>query len=117
MSSAIVLPIETRLRRMLAEQLVCVIRATSSERAVNAAQALLRAGAKTIEVTMTVPGAVEAIKALASTVPADRHEMVSARRVQRNIRCHAFQVHRGALSFHAHTAVGCFATAACRRCR
>jgi len=71
MSSAIVLPIETRLRRMLAEQLVCVIRATSSERAVNAAQALLRAGAKTIEVTMTVPGAVEAIKALASTVPAD----------------------------------------------
>ncbi len=65
------LPIETRLRKMLAEQLVCVIRAANSERAINAAHALLNAGFKHIEVTMTVPGAVEAIKHLASIVPAD----------------------------------------------
>jgi len=71
MSSVFILPIETRLRRLLAEQLVCVIRANSTERALSAAQALLRAGARMIEVTMTVPGAVEAIKSLASTVPAD----------------------------------------------
>ena len=63
------LPIETRLRAMLAEQLVCVIRASSTERALNAAQALVGAGFKLIEVTMTVPGAVEAIKELAAHAP------------------------------------------------
>jgi 2-dehydro-3-deoxyphosphogluconate aldolase / (4S)-4-hydroxy-2-oxoglutarate aldolase len=63
------LPIETRLRAMLAEQLVCVIRANSSERALNAAHALVRAGFKLIEVTMTVPGAVDAIKELAAHAP------------------------------------------------
>ncbi|HEY3291573.1 MAG TPA: bifunctional 4-hydroxy-2-oxoglutarate aldolase/2-dehydro-3-deoxy-phosphogluconate aldolase [Anaerolineae bacterium] len=66
-----VLPIEKRLRQMLAERLVCVIRATSSVRALAAARALINAGFKLIEVTMTVPGAVEAIKVLAPTVPAD----------------------------------------------
>ena len=64
-------PIEVRLRGMLAFQLVCVIRASSAERAMNAAQSLLRAGFKLIEVTMTVPGAFEAIKELAAHVTED----------------------------------------------
>ena len=65
------LPIETRLRRMLGEQIVAVIRATSRERAKSAAQALMDAGFKLVEVTMTVPGAQEAIKELAAAAPAD----------------------------------------------
>ena len=65
------LPIETRLRKMLAEQVVAVIRAASGERAKNAAQALITAGFKLVEVTMTVPGAQEIIKELAAHAPQD----------------------------------------------
>jgi 2-dehydro-3-deoxyphosphogluconate aldolase/(4S)-4-hydroxy-2-oxoglutarate aldolase len=71
MTTTTMLPIEVRLRAMFSHQLVCVIRASSAERAVNAAQALLRAGFKLLEVTMTVPGAFEAIKELAGHVPDD----------------------------------------------
>lgn len=65
------LPIESRLRRMYAEQLVAIIRLNSAERAIQAAQALIQAGFKHIEVTMTVPGAVEAIKHLSGRAPED----------------------------------------------
>jgi 2-dehydro-3-deoxyphosphogluconate aldolase/(4S)-4-hydroxy-2-oxoglutarate aldolase len=59
-------PIETRLRAMLAQQYVAIIRVNSGERAVKAAEALARAGFKMIEVTMTVPGALDIIKDLAA---------------------------------------------------
>ncbi|MGQ9902957.1 MAG: bifunctional 4-hydroxy-2-oxoglutarate aldolase/2-dehydro-3-deoxy-phosphogluconate aldolase [Anaerolineae bacterium] len=65
------LPIESRLRRMLAERLVAIIRANSQERAVNATHALMRAGFKLIEITMTIPGALDAMKALSESAPKD----------------------------------------------
>ena len=60
------LPIEIKLKAMLDARLATVIRASSAEKAVRAAEALIKAGYKLIEVTMTVPGATEAIKELAS---------------------------------------------------
>jgi 2-dehydro-3-deoxyphosphogluconate aldolase / (4S)-4-hydroxy-2-oxoglutarate aldolase len=63
--------IESRLRAMFAHQVVCVIRANSAERAVNAGYALSRAGFKLIEVTMTVPGALDAVKELSTQMSAD----------------------------------------------
>ena len=60
------LPIEQKLQAMLAAKLATVIRASSTAKAVHAAEALIKAGYKLIEVTMTVPGATEAIKELAS---------------------------------------------------
>jgi len=60
------LPIETKLQVMLTARLATVIRASSAEKAVGAADALIKAGFKLIEVTMTVPDAFEAIKTLAS---------------------------------------------------
>lgn len=65
------LPIETRLRRMLAEQIVAIIRAGSQEHALNAARALMRAGFRLIEITLTIPGAPEVIKTLADSAPED----------------------------------------------
>ncbi len=57
-------PIETRLRQMLAQKVVAIIRVNTGERAAKAADALARAGFKLIEVTMTVPGAADIIKDL-----------------------------------------------------
>ncbi len=65
------LPIESRLRRMLAEQLVAIIRANSQERALNAGRALMRAGFKLIEITLTIPGALDVMKTLADSAPED----------------------------------------------
>ena len=65
------LPIESRLRRMLSEQLVAIIRANNPERATNAAHALVRAGFKLVEVTLTIPGALDVIKTLAAGVAED----------------------------------------------
>jgi 2-dehydro-3-deoxyphosphogluconate aldolase/(4S)-4-hydroxy-2-oxoglutarate aldolase len=61
-------PIETRLRAMLAQKYVAIIRANSAERAHKSAQALMQAGFRLIEVTMTVPGALDVIKDLAAQV-------------------------------------------------
>ncbi len=58
------LPLEHRLKTMLAARVATVIRADSAETALNAADALIAAGFRLIEVTMTVPGAVEAIQEL-----------------------------------------------------
>jgi 2-dehydro-3-deoxyphosphogluconate aldolase/(4S)-4-hydroxy-2-oxoglutarate aldolase len=60
------LPIEQKLKAMLHARLATVIRASSVGRAVKAAEALIKAGYKLIEVTMTVPGATEAMKELSS---------------------------------------------------
>lgn len=62
------LPLESRLQAMIAARLATVIRASSAETALNAADSLIQAGFKLIEITMTVPGAVEAIKALGKQV-------------------------------------------------
>lgn len=61
-------PIETRLRAMLAQKYVAIIRVNSAERALKSAQALIQAGFRLIEVTMTVPGALDVIKDLAAQV-------------------------------------------------
>ena len=58
------LPLEHRLQTMLAARFATVIRANSAETALAAADALIAAGFRLIEVTMTVPGAVEAIQEL-----------------------------------------------------
>jgi 2-dehydro-3-deoxyphosphogluconate aldolase/(4S)-4-hydroxy-2-oxoglutarate aldolase len=63
------LPIEQRLHTLFTEKFVAIIRVPEAERAMKMAHALARGGFKCIEVTMTVPGAVEAIKALASNAP------------------------------------------------
>ena len=59
-------PIEARLRAMLAQKYVAIIRVNSAERAYKSAQALIQAGFRLIEVTMTVPGALDVIKDLAA---------------------------------------------------
>jgi 2-dehydro-3-deoxyphosphogluconate aldolase/(4S)-4-hydroxy-2-oxoglutarate aldolase len=61
-------PIEARLRAMLAQKYVAIIRINSAERALRSAQALIQAGFRLIEVTMTVPGALDVIKDLAAQV-------------------------------------------------
>ncbi len=65
------LPIESRLRRMFAERVVAIIRLDDAPRAVNAARALIRAGFKHVEVTLTVPGALDAIQELSSGAAGD----------------------------------------------
>lgn len=71
MPDTVLLPIESRLRTMFAQQVVSIIRANSAERAAQAAGALARAGFKLIEVTMTVPGAIDVIKELAANAAED----------------------------------------------
>lgn len=71
MPDTVLLPIESRLRTMFARQVVSIIRANSTERAALAAGALARAGFKMIEVTMTVPGAIDVIKELAANAAED----------------------------------------------
>ena len=56
---------------MLAEQLVAIIRTNAQERAIRAADAMIRAGFKLVEITMTIPGALEAIKTVSDSAPAD----------------------------------------------
>jgi 2-dehydro-3-deoxyphosphogluconate aldolase/(4S)-4-hydroxy-2-oxoglutarate aldolase len=65
------LPIEARLRAMFEAQLVCVIRVKNTGHALNSARAAWRAGFKLVEVTLTVPDALDAIKTLAAEAPAD----------------------------------------------
>jgi 2-dehydro-3-deoxyphosphogluconate aldolase/(4S)-4-hydroxy-2-oxoglutarate aldolase len=65
------LPIEARLRRMFAERLVAIIRLDDGRQAVDAARALIRAGFKHVEVTLTVPGALDAIQELSAGAGGD----------------------------------------------
>jgi 2-dehydro-3-deoxyphosphogluconate aldolase/(4S)-4-hydroxy-2-oxoglutarate aldolase len=65
------LPAETRLRKMFNEKIAAIIRVPQPETAVNMAHALLKGGFKCVEVTMTVPGALDVIKAVAEAAPAD----------------------------------------------
>ena len=63
------LPIEQRLRTLFAEKIVVIIRTLQAESALHLAQALIAGGVHCVEVTMTVPGALDVIKALAANAP------------------------------------------------
>ncbi len=65
------LPAEKRLRKMFEEKVAAIIRVPSPEHAMNMAQALLKGGFKCVEVTMSVPGALDVIKAVAEAAPDD----------------------------------------------
>jgi 2-dehydro-3-deoxyphosphogluconate aldolase/(4S)-4-hydroxy-2-oxoglutarate aldolase len=68
MSTQTMSPIETRVRGMFAEKYVAIIRVNSSEHALKGAQALMQAGFRMIEITLTIPGALDVIKDLAAQV-------------------------------------------------
>ena len=62
---------EKRIRTMFDEKVAAIIRVPQPETAVNLAHALLNAGFKCVEVTLTVPGALDVIKTLADAASAD----------------------------------------------
>ncbi len=62
---------EKRIRTMFDEKVAAIIRVPQPETAVNLAHALLHAGFKCVEVTLTVPGALDVIKTLAESAPED----------------------------------------------
>src|SRR5579872_587033 len=57
--------------RMIEVGIVPVVRAGSAKKAIAAAEAVAAGGITIVEVTMTVPGAIEAISQLAKTVGHD----------------------------------------------
>lgn len=63
--------IETRLKTMLAARVAAVIRLDSAHNAQRAAECLIDAGFKCVEITMTVPNAIHIIKTLSQNAPAD----------------------------------------------
>ncbi len=65
------LPIERRLRTLFHEQVVAIIRVAETERALGLARALIAGGFRCVEVTMTVPGALDVIKTLCADVSED----------------------------------------------
>jgi len=65
------LPIEHRLRTLFQVQIVGIIRVADAECAVELARALICGGFRCVEITMTVAGALDAIKALVEEAPED----------------------------------------------
>ncbi len=65
------LPVEQRLRALFREKVVAIIRVAEAERALGLARALIAGGFRCVEVTMTVPGALDVIKALCADAPED----------------------------------------------
>ncbi|GIV84718.1 MAG: 2-dehydro-3-deoxy-phosphogluconate aldolase [Candidatus Roseilinea sp.] len=63
--------IERRLRALFREQVVAIIRVAEAERALGLARALIAGGFRCVEVTMTVPGALDVIKTLCADAPED----------------------------------------------
>jgi len=57
------------LNRMIDCGIVAVVRAESAEQALKIAEAVKRGGVEAIEITMTVPGAIDVIKELAKAYP------------------------------------------------
>lgn len=60
------------LKRIADVGIVAVVRAENTEEAIRISKACVEGGIPAIEVTYTVPGATEAIKALKETIPADQ---------------------------------------------
>ena len=58
---------EENRKRIIDVGIVPVVRASSSKQALQAAEALCKGGIPIVEITMTVPGAVDAIAQLAKT--------------------------------------------------
>lgn len=58
-----------RTRALIASGAVAVIRMRDSERVLRVAEALLQGGVRALEVTMTVPGALDCIEAIAREMP------------------------------------------------
>jgi 2-dehydro-3-deoxyphosphogluconate aldolase/(4S)-4-hydroxy-2-oxoglutarate aldolase len=65
------LPIETRLRKLFDEKIVAIIRVPAPETAAHIGQALLDGGFKCVEVTLSVPGALDVIAGMAKRAPDD----------------------------------------------
>ncbi|PJF47317.1 MAG: 2-dehydro-3-deoxyphosphogluconate aldolase [Candidatus Thermofonsia Clade 3 bacterium] len=63
--------IERRLRALFREQVVAIIRVAEAERALGLARALIAGGFRCVEVTMTVPGALDVIQTLCADAPED----------------------------------------------
>lgn len=63
------LPIQTRFNRMLREKAAMVMRGSDARKVHDLALALARGGVACIEVTMTVPGAIDLVKTLAAELP------------------------------------------------
>lgn len=61
--------IEQRLRTLFQEKVVAIIRVSCQDCAAHLAHALIEGGFKCVEVTMTVPGALDVIKDLSANVP------------------------------------------------
>lgn len=62
------MPARENLERILRTKIVAVLRATSGEKLVSVAEALLAGGVEAIEVTFTVPGALGVIEKTAKTL-------------------------------------------------
>jgi 2-dehydro-3-deoxyphosphogluconate aldolase / (4S)-4-hydroxy-2-oxoglutarate aldolase len=62
-------PLETRLHRMFAARCAMVMRGSDPTQVAGLARALVRAGFECVEVTLTVPGALDLIKQLAVELP------------------------------------------------
>lgn len=62
------MPARENLERILKTKIVAVLRATSGEKLVSVAEALLTGGVEAIEVTFTVPGALGVIEKTAKTL-------------------------------------------------
>lgn len=63
------LPIEARLRKLFDEKLVAIIRVPAPETAARLGSALIDGGFKCVEVTLSVPGAVDVIADMAKAAP------------------------------------------------
>lgn len=63
------LPIERRLRALFHERVVAIIRVADAERALGLTRALIAGGFRCVEITMTVPGALDVIKTLCAEAP------------------------------------------------
>ncbi len=61
------------LDRILSEKLIPVVRVERPEQAMEVARALLEGGSHIVEITMTVPGALQVIKELSQSLPRDVH--------------------------------------------
>lgn len=63
------LPIESRLRTLFAEQIVGVIRTKTADDALHVVKALMAGGFKAVEVPMTVPDVIDVLKELVNVAP------------------------------------------------
>ncbi len=66
------IPKYENLKRILECGIIAVVRAKSAQQALKIAEACREGGITSIEITMTVPGAIDVIKQVSSTYPSDQ---------------------------------------------